>query len=514
MHPSTTRRHFLKSTTALTGGLFAPNLLFGKEAPAALNVAAIGCGGKGRSDISEIAPGNRIAFLCDVDKTKAGEAMEKFPDARFFSDYREMFAEVADKIDVVTVSTPDHMHFPIAMEAIRLGKPVMVQKPLSNNLWETRALANYAKEKGVLTVMGNQGATMQGTRLLREWIEAGLIGEVKEVHYWTNRPIWPQGPGIVLPPAPVPETLNWDVWQGTCATDRPYSKAIHPFAWRGFWDYGCGALGDIGCHCMNSAFWALDLKGDFVVESSKVSEFDDTFAPKRSSLVYHFPAKGKRAAVKVFWQDGVTDPNTDKDFVRPPGLPADVQLNPRVRPGLHRQRGHHFLQRRLLQHRPGSLSGFAHGESPDHPESLRARQRRAHPGTLPRNPRRGPQAGVELRGPSRPAHRNGAGWQPRRPPRQNDRLGYPESDCPQLAGSGEFDQTPIPHRLGAEAHLRDFPTHQLTIIETTGKSTRPSGSICKSRRKKEIRTDNINNEKFNEMDGRRHRNVGVIRDGG
>jgi hypothetical protein len=176
--------------------------------------------------------------------------------------------------------------------------------------------------------MGNQGATMQGTRLLREWIEAGLIGEVKEVHYWTNRPIWPQGPGIVLPPAPVPDTLNWDVWQGTIATERPYSPAIHPFKWRGFWDYGCGALGDIGCHCMNSAFWALDLHGDFTVEASKVSEFDDTFAPKCSTIVYHFPAKGKRAAVKVFWQDGVANPNTDKDFVRPPGLPADLELNP------------------------------------------------------------------------------------------------------------------------------------------------------------------------------------------
>jgi predicted dehydrogenase len=328
MHPSTTtRRHFLKSATALTGGLFAPNLLFAKDA-AALNVAAIGCGGKGRSDISEIAPGNRIAFLCDVDKTRAQEAMGKFPDARFYSDYREMFAEVADKIDVVTVSTPDHMHFPIAVEAIRHGKPVMVQKPLSNNLWETRALARYAKEKGVLTVMGNQGATMQGTRLLREWLEAGLIGDVTEVHYWTNRPIWPQGQGIVLPPEPVPETLNWDVWQGTVATERPYSPAIHPFKWRGFWDYGCGALGDIGCHCMNSAFWALDLHGDFVVEASKVSEFDDTFAPKRSTLVYHFPAKGKRAPVKIIWQDGVANPNTDQDFVRPPGLPADLELNP------------------------------------------------------------------------------------------------------------------------------------------------------------------------------------------
>ena len=323
------RRHFIKSAAALAGTAFAPNLLLGQDkALSQLNVAAVGCGGKGGSDISEIAPGNRIAFLCDVDRKRATRTIEKFPDARFFQDYREMFAEVADEIDVVTVSTPDHMHFPIAVEAIRHGKPVMVQKPLSNNLWETRALANYAKEKGVLTVMGNQGATMQGTRILREWIEAGLIGEVKEVHYWTNRPIWPQGVGVELPPAPVPETLDWDVWQGTCATDRPYSPAIHPFKWRGFWDYGCGALGDIGCHSLNSAFWALDLAGDFVVEASKVSEFDETFAPKRSTLVYHFPAKGKRAAVKVFWQDGVSDPNTDEEFVRPPGIPDDLELNP------------------------------------------------------------------------------------------------------------------------------------------------------------------------------------------
>jgi hypothetical protein len=176
--------------------------------------------------------------------------------------------------------------------------------------------------------MGNQGATMTGTRIVREWIEAGLIGEVKEVHYWTNRPIWPQGPGLAFPAEPVPEHINWDVWQGTCATERPYNQNIHPFKWRGFWDYGCGALGDIGCHSMNSAFWALDLSGDFKVEASKVSEFDDTMAPKRSTIIYDFPAKGKRAAVKVIWQDGINDPNTDKEFIRPPGIPNDLQLNP------------------------------------------------------------------------------------------------------------------------------------------------------------------------------------------
>ena len=322
------RRHFIKSAAAFSGVALAPNLIFGQgKNSKQLNVAAVGCGGKGGSDISEIANGNRIAFLCDIDKGRAKGAMEKFPDARFFSDYREMFASVADQIDVVTVSTPDHMHFPIALEAIKLGKPVFVQKPLCNNLWEARVLANMAQKKNVLTVMGNQGATMQGTRVLREWLEAGLIGDVKEVYYWTNRPIWPQGKGLQFPSEPVPQDINWDVWQGTCATERPYSSKIHPFAWRGFWDYGCGALGDIGCHSMNSAFWALDLKGDFIVESSKVSEFDDETAPKRSTIVYQFPAKGRRAAVKVIWQDGVGDPNTDKDFVRPPGIPADLQLN-------------------------------------------------------------------------------------------------------------------------------------------------------------------------------------------
>ncbi len=323
-----TRRSFIKSAAALAGTALAPNILRGQgKSQNQLNVAAVGCGNKGFGDISEIASGNRIAFLCDVDKSLAREAIQSFPEARFFSDYREMFATVADQIDVVTVSTPDHMHFPIAVEAIRHGKPVMVQKPLCNNLWETRALAEYAKEKGVLTVMGNQGATMQGTRILREWIEAGMIGDVKEVYYWTNRPIWPQGKGLRFSPKmPVPPDLNWDVWQGTVATDRPYSPDIHPFAWRAFWDYGCGALGDIGCHSLNSAFWALDLRGDFVVEASKVSEFDDVTAPKRSTIVYEFPAKGKRAPVKIIWQDGVEDPNTDKEFLRPPGIPADLKL--------------------------------------------------------------------------------------------------------------------------------------------------------------------------------------------
>ena len=321
------RRRFLKTSSAFSASAFGPNLLFGKpEESKKLNVAAVGCGGKGRSDISEIARGNHIAFLCDVDGNRARRARDTYRDAKFFQDYREMFAKSADQIDVVTVSTTDHMHFPIALEAMRHGKPVMVQKPLCNTIWETRMLSEYAKQKGVMTVMGNQGATMQGTRILREWIEAGLIGDVTTVHYWTNRPIWPQGNALEFPPASVPGHLNWDVWQGTCATDRPYSPKIHPFAWRGFWDYGCGALGDIGCHSFNSAFWALDLAGDLVVEATRSTKFDDVTAPKSSTIVYNFPPKGERKAVELIWQDGFGNPDTHEDFIRPQGLPDDFSL--------------------------------------------------------------------------------------------------------------------------------------------------------------------------------------------
>jgi len=323
-----TRRSFIKTSAAITAAVAAPDLLLGQERLIKqLNVAVVGCGGRGAGDMAEIADGNRIAFLCDIDSGMTQAALGNHPKAKVFSDFREMFAEVADQIDVVSISTPDHMHFPIAMEALRLGKPLMVQKPLCNNLWEARVLANFAKQKGILNVMGNQGATMAGTRIVREWIEAGLIGEVKEVHYWTNRPVWPQGPGLSFPAEPLPATINWDVWQGTCATERPYNSSIHPFKWRGFWDYGCGALGDIGCHSFNSAFYALDLKGDFSVEASNVSEFDENMAPERATLVYDFPAKGNRGPVKIIWQDGVKDPNSDKNFIRPPGIPADLQLN-------------------------------------------------------------------------------------------------------------------------------------------------------------------------------------------
>ena len=321
------RRRFMQSSAALLASGWSASA-FGAATPGsdALRVAIVGCGGKGMSDLLEIAAGNQIVALCDIDSNLAGPARSRFPEARFFFDFREMFHEMAAGIDVVTVSTPDHMHFAVAMEAMRRGKSVMVQKPLSNSIWECRMLAEAAKKHGVWTVMGNQGATNNGTRVLREWLEGGVIGAVKEVHYWSNRPIWPQGRGLQFPSAPVPEHVRWDLWQGNVARERAYSPNIHPFAWRGLWDYGCGALGDIGCHSFHSAFWCLDLAGDFELVASNVSEFDAITAPKSATLTYTFPAKGTRGPIKVVWQDGIGNPNTSTSFVRPPGIPSDYKL--------------------------------------------------------------------------------------------------------------------------------------------------------------------------------------------
>ena len=176
-----------------------------------------------------------------------------------------MLTEMGDRIDAVTVSTPDHMHFPVALMAIEMGKHVYVQKPLTHTIAEARILKAAAAKHGVVTQMGNQGHANEGTRLTKEWIEAGVIGTVREVHFWTNRPVWPQG--IPLPAAqPAPDTMDWNLWLGV-APERSYNSTIAPFKWRGYWDYGCGALGDMGCHIMDAAFWTLDLRGDVSISA-------------------------------------------------------------------------------------------------------------------------------------------------------------------------------------------------------------------------------------------------------
>lgn len=271
-----------------------------------LNIACIGCGGKGKSDVLGVASENIIG-LCDVDwnlESKKGPAttFAKFPDALRFKDYREMIDTLGDKLDAVTISTPDHTHFPAAKYAMERGKHAFVQKPLTHTVAEANEIQHLAKKHNVQTIMGIQGHANEGARLIYEWVRSGAIGEVREVHHFTNRPIWPQGIDRPTDTPPCPETLDWNLWLGV-APERPYHPAYHPFKWRGWWDYGCGALGDIGCHSMDASFWALDLGAPTSIEA-ETDWFSDETAPKESSVVYQFPARGKMPPVTVKWFDG------------------------------------------------------------------------------------------------------------------------------------------------------------------------------------------------------------------
>jgi predicted dehydrogenase len=312
--PNITRRRFLQTASLATLVAASPRawLRAQPESPyrnliapdRRMRVAAIGAGGKGFHDISECA-GEQVVALCDVDFARAQRAFFSFPNAARFRDYRQMLDEMHDEIDAVTISTPDHTHFPAAMMAIERGKHVYVQKPLTHTIGEVRSLKAAAAKAGVVTQMGNQGHAQEGCRLVKEWIEADAIGPVREVHTWTNRPIWPQG--VDLPPAaPQPDLMEWNLWLGG-APVRAYSPAIAPFNWRGWWDYGCGALGDMGCHTMDAAFWALNLSGSAKV--SAVSEGNtEVCAPKWSIVTYEFPARGSLPPVKYVWYDGGKTP--------------------------------------------------------------------------------------------------------------------------------------------------------------------------------------------------------------
>src|SRR6201999_487099 len=216
--------------------------------------AAIGCGGKGFSDLEKAGKGNEVVALCDVDAKNLAKAALKFPNAKQYRDFRKMLDEVKE-IEAVTVSTPDHAHFPAAMHAIALGKHVCVQKPLVNTLWEARELYKAAKKKGVITQMGNQGHTYDDNRIVKEWIAAGVIGKVKEEHVRTNREFWQQGKDVSCKPGEGPANLDWDLWLAA-TPEHAYSPDIHPFKWRGFIEWGAGAFGDMGCHLIDAASWA------------------------------------------------------------------------------------------------------------------------------------------------------------------------------------------------------------------------------------------------------------------
>jgi predicted dehydrogenase len=285
-----------------------------------LRVAAIGCGGKGYSNIAAVAQaGGRMVALCDVDLERGSSHFRSFPDLPRYKDFRDMLREMDEAIDAVIVSTPDHMHFPAALMAVEMGKHVYVEKPITHTVTEARQLAEAARRHEVITQMGNQGHANEGTRLMREWVQAGAIGLVREVHVWTNRPIWPQGMDRPEGGRLVPPHLDWNLWLGV-APARPYNHGYQPFAWRGWWDFGCGALGDMGCHHLDASFWALDLGSPTSVEA-ETSPFNDEAAPQWSIVTYQFPARGELPPVKLVWYDGGKMPP------RPPGLEEDRELS-------------------------------------------------------------------------------------------------------------------------------------------------------------------------------------------
>ena len=300
------RRSFLKGLTVTTaGGLILPNILIhADQTPASrkLGVAAIGCGGKGASDLEGLSKENEVVALCDVDENNLKKAAQKFPNAKLFRDFRKMLDEVKE-IEAVTVSTPDHAHFPAAMHAIALGKHVCVQKPLVNTLWEARELHKAATKKGVITQMGNQGHTYDDNRVVKEWIAAGVIGKVKEVHVWTNRPIWPQGNAVSFKPGDVPANLDWELWLAA-TPDHAYSPDIHPFKWRGFQEWGAGAFGDMGCHLIDAASWALDLGVPRYATSTQVDDLTDIAWPTGSIVKMEFPDVKGHGDVTLAWYEG------------------------------------------------------------------------------------------------------------------------------------------------------------------------------------------------------------------
>ncbi len=333
LNDSYSRRSFIAKGALASSLLILPRGMKANssEANSRLRVALIGVGGRGKAHLQGLRNEQFVAF-CDVDQDRGrekllaneqtGPILRKFSEAKWFKDYRVMFEEMADEIDAVAISTPDHSHFPAALAAAKLGKHILVEKPLCRTITEVRQLHAAAKEAGVVTQMGNQGRASEGIRLAREWIRGGAIGEVHTVHAWTDRPRkpWFHEPDIDIDGAEeeaVPETLDWDLWLGSAPT-RPYSSLIAPAKWRGFVDYGCGALGDMGCHQFDAPFYALDLFTPTTISAASTELYPNTF-PASTSIHYSFPANDWRGPLDLHWYDGP---------LRPPQPVPGFEFNP------------------------------------------------------------------------------------------------------------------------------------------------------------------------------------------
>ncbi len=319
------RRSFSKgAVAALAAPMFLPRSAFAADDK--FNLAWIGLGAQGSYNLGSCARHANVVAVCEVDQRsrEAGGrgwrwkkqwvdfepgAKAAYPGVKIYKDFRKMFLEMGDKIDAVGISTHDSCHFAAACMAIEMGKHVFIQKPLAHSIYEIRTLQQMANEKKVITQMGNQGHAFEGMRLIKEWYQAGLIGDVEQVVAWTNRPA--DGIGFKnvptqtqFPPVvPAPKGLDWDLWMGPVDKEVGYSKLLHPFNWRSWWDFGCGGLGDIGCHTIDAPFWALDLGYPTRVDV-EVEQVNPVFTPEGSVVTYHFPARDSKPPVTLKWYEG------------------------------------------------------------------------------------------------------------------------------------------------------------------------------------------------------------------
>ena len=322
------RRAFIKNTLAAGVAFYIipRHVLGGKGfiAPSdRLIVAGIGAGGKGESDLNEFYKTGRaeVAFLCDVDDREAVASRKRFPKAKYYKDFREMLVKEGKHFDAVSVSTPDHNHAIQALAAMQMGKHVYVQKPLTHDIYEARILTEAADKYRVVTQMGNQGASGDGVRQMMEWYNAGIIGDVHDVYVWTDRPVWPQGVSWPKKTAPVPGGFNWNLWLGT-APQKQYVDGIAPFNWRGWWDYGTGALGDMGCHLMEPPFKVLGLGYPIAASCSISSFYTGPFVrgyypdspPAASHITLLFDGKEKGKHIEMHWMDGGIQPERPEEL--------------------------------------------------------------------------------------------------------------------------------------------------------------------------------------------------------
>lgn len=317
------RRDFLKLTgiSAVTVGSLAvspfPAPVFSKNAnsDSKLNIACIGISNRGGANVDGVMHENIVA-ICDVDRNYLEAGKKRFPNANAYQDFRKMYDEMADKIDAVVVSTTDHTHAPAALMGMKLGKHCYCEKPLAHRVAEVRQMIVTTKEKNLVTQMGTQIHAEPNYRRVVELIQTGTIGPIRDVHVWCNS-AW-GGREYTLEGQPVPESLDWDLWLGP-AKVRPYHKQYFGGSWRCFWEFGNGAMGDMGCHYMDLPFWALGLRHPLTVEASCATKPDPEMAPANLEVRYTFPATEKNPAISLSWQDG----NRKPDIIKKENLPSD-----------------------------------------------------------------------------------------------------------------------------------------------------------------------------------------------